>query len=78
MDYLDFFGEFLARGRVLGVGVESSSEEWDGALGEDYVENRRKGMRWRDYGMVEATFGRSHKYWTCSAVSIQSHRALFT
>jgi hypothetical protein len=74
--FLDFFAGFAVSGRVEGVGLSSSPEDWSEHLGTAYVDDKSKSKKRlrRDYGLVELGFYRGAGGWQCFLISIQAHR----
>jgi hypothetical protein len=71
---LDFYAEAILSGRVLGLGSGSTADEVERALGRDFVDDARKQLMRRDYGLIEFHFNRANREWVCFGVSIQVHR----
>lgn len=74
MTGLSFFSDVSVTGQVRGLGLGSSPAQWEQALGDDYVDDVRKGRMRRDYGLVELSFLQSEGSWDCVGISIQVHR----
>jgi hypothetical protein len=73
---LDFFVDFAVTGRVEGVSINSTPEDWSDRLGADFIDDEsksKKRMR-RDYGLVELGFYRVEGAWRCLGIGIQVHR----
>lgn len=74
MTCLSFFTDASVTGHVRGLGLGSSPAQWEQALGDDYIDDVRKGRMRRDYGLVELSFLRAAGSWDCVEISIQAHR----
>jgi hypothetical protein len=75
---LDFFVDFAASGRVEGIGLNSTLEDWSEHLGDNYVDDIKKKQMRRDYGVVELGFNRAGEQWRCVGIGIQAHRLWWT
>lgn len=73
MTGFDFYVDVIAHGNVLGVGLDSSVSDW-GFMGDDYIDDIRKNLMRRDYGLIELSFEKKDEEWFCFAISIQVHR----
>lgn len=71
---LNFCSDVCTSAQVLGRGLRSSLAEWEQSLGNNYVDDERKGRLRRDYGIVELSFARMEGNWECMAISVQVHR----
>lgn len=68
--------DFITSGQLLGAGLDSSPETWDQALGgADWplIDVRGRRMR-RDYGLIEVSFEKWDKDWSCINASVHAHR----
>ncbi|MEE1941121.1 hypothetical protein V1L54_17215 [Streptomyces sp. TRM 70361] len=74
MTDIDLYVDLIKNGEVLGVGLGSSPEEWESRLGDDYLDDQRKGQWRRDYGLIEVSFQKREKKWECFGFSAQVHR----
>lgn len=71
---VDFFADFFCHGAVLGVGLDTSPDEWQNVLGSDYVDDIQRRYLRRDYGLIELAFARVESRWTCYSITVQAHR----
>ncbi|SDX09539.1 hypothetical protein SAMN05421504_102293 [Amycolatopsis xylanica] len=74
MTDLDFYARAVVDGTVMGLGQDSLPEDWEDRLGVNYVDDVRKGLMRRDFGLVEVSFQRVRGIWRCFGVGIQVHR----
>jgi hypothetical protein len=74
MTDIDFYVDVVCRENVLGVGVGGSLDSFAAALGDDCVDDERKGRLRRDYGILEAFFERTSGAWRCVGLTVQIHR----
>ena len=74
MSVLDFLAAVAVSGQVEGAGIQSTPEEWERALGADFIDDRAKKRFRRDYGLVELGFWRVDNTWRCGSLAIQVHR----
>jgi hypothetical protein len=75
VDDLDFYALAATHGTVLGIGVGATPAQVEELFGEDFLDDRQRGMFRRDYGLLEFAFYRD-SFWECRAISIQIHRLL--
>ncbi|MEV7087525.1 hypothetical protein AB0O07_16740 [Streptomyces sp. NPDC093085] len=73
MSDLEFYTTAMIRGELMGANLLSDPEEWEAALGHEYVDDVKKSRMRRDYGLIEVHFTRS-RAWKCTGVSLQVHR----
>ncbi|MEU8433101.1 hypothetical protein AB0F18_09305 [Streptomyces sp. NPDC029216] len=73
---LAFYVDAVTTGTVLGLGPTDSPERVAEVFGADCGENGSRGILWRDYGLVEFHWQRSHagEPWEGHHISIQVHR----
>ncbi|MER7723591.1 hypothetical protein [Streptomyces sp. NPDC096323] len=76
MSDLDFYAHVATRCDVLGTGIGASSDAWEAAVGQDYIDDRGKGVLRRDYGLVELSFSDVKGPMTCFGISVQVHRLI--
>ncbi|KUL46603.1 hypothetical protein ADL28_34420 [Streptomyces violaceusniger] len=76
MNGISFMASFIARGRLHGVGIESSIGEVDEALKADFIEviDEEYGTLRRDYGFVELYFSGGPGEWVMTSGMIELHR----
>ncbi|MET9293393.1 hypothetical protein [Streptomyces sp. NPDC003077] len=78
MSDLDFYAHVATHCDVFGVGVGSDPDDWEAALGSDYLDVFGRGRLRRDYGLVEVSFFRNPQgTYSCSGFSVQIHRQLY-
>ncbi|MFF3722588.1 hypothetical protein ACFYYM_09485 [Streptomyces erythrochromogenes] len=73
---LAFYLDAVTTGTVLGLRPGDSPERVEEVLGTEYGENGGRGTMWRDYGLVEFHWHRSHAAdpWSGHHVGLQVHR----
>ncbi|WP_283133673.1 hypothetical protein [Rhizohabitans arisaemae] len=76
MSDLDFYAQAATANVVLGVSLGSVPEEVQNRFGADFIDDRRRGVLRRDYGLLEFSFFRDID-WKCGAIGIQVHRLLW-
>ncbi|POX51506.1 hypothetical protein C3489_19945 [Streptomyces sp. Ru71] len=74
MSDIDFYVLAALRREVLGVSLGATPEAWQARLGDDFLDDVRKGRMRRDYGLVEIAFSRDSGIWAAVTVSLQVHR----
>ncbi|WAL66853.1 hypothetical protein ORV05_03325 [Amycolatopsis cynarae] len=74
MSVPEFLAGFAMTGRIEGVGLDSTPDEWERQLGSDFVDDHDRKQFRRDYGLVELGFWREEGNWTCGLISVQVHR----
>jgi hypothetical protein len=78
MNYINFLGDALVLGRVLGVGPGSTEDAIESAWGPASLEDvhkRGRMKRW-DYGLAEFSF-RKDSEWVCTGFMVQVHRLAY-
>lgn len=63
MSDVAFYASLIVNGEILGCTFGDAPEVWDSALGDDYLDDRRKGRMRRDFGLVEVSFQRVDQQW---------------
>ncbi|WP_433452948.1 hypothetical protein ACQPXS_32740 [Streptomyces sp. CA-142005] len=74
MSELEFYAKAALRGEVLGVELGAGPEAWEERVGSDFLDDVKKSLMRRDYGLVEVTFAKTEGSWVSVAVSLQIHR----
>jgi len=76
MSLPEFAADIVATGTVLGADTSHSPDQVTDVLGEDYAENHRRGLMWRDWGLVEFFWQRNAvaRPWRGTHFSVQLHR----
>ncbi|MFF4569273.1 hypothetical protein [Streptomyces sp. NPDC001410] len=74
MSELEFYVKAALQGEILGARLGTSPEIWEENLGSDFLDDARKSLMRRDYGLIEVTFAKSRGSWESVAASLQIHR----
>ncbi|WP_194891269.1 hypothetical protein [Catenulispora pinisilvae] len=70
---MDFYLDAILAGKILGSGIGDPPGAMQEALGSDYLDDLYKGIKRRDYGLIEFAY-QNDNGWVCRGVSIQVHR----
>ncbi|KOU32577.1 hypothetical protein ADK53_21810 [Streptomyces sp. WM6373] len=71
---LRFCVEVLRSGTIQDLGLDAQPDAWEAKLGQDYVDDVRRGRMRRDFGLVELSFLKMGESWNCIELSIQIQR----
>ncbi|MEU7578292.1 hypothetical protein AB0B50_11875 [Streptomyces sp. NPDC041068] len=78
MPDVGLYAEAALRKTIFGVPLGTSPEEWESALGNDFLDDVRKSRMRRDYGLIEVAFERRSGLRESVSVSLQIHRMYVT
>jgi hypothetical protein len=70
--YLDFFLDFASTGRIFGMGIGSSPDDWSAVLGDefgDFLASEHELAR--QFGLIDAYFGDISGEWRCHRISVR-------
>lgn len=76
MSLPEFAADIVATGTVLGADTSHAPDQVTDVLGRDCAESRRRGLLWRDWGLVEFFWQRNAaaRPWRGTHFSVQLHR----
>ncbi|MGW0516163.1 hypothetical protein [Crossiella sp. NPDC003009] len=76
MSDIDFYSDFTASsGKVLGLGVGSTPDEWSQKLGNEFDENQfSEGSISRDFGFIGLDFLRVDNVFSCHLLILAIHK----